>query len=495
MKLSVVSHGYKFSSDAAVFGLFEGERAHGELAKIDSALGGALARVLDSKEFSGKTLQMSVVHASPASRLGFGRIMLIGLGKKADISNEVLRDATGKSAVALRERGAKSVASFILDGVSTSSEQHAAAVAEAAVLSQYRFDKYKTVKEDCSELAEFFIVVSAVNEKKMAAAVKASEAVANAVNHVRAVLNEPANVITPRSLAAAAKEMARQRGIKCKVLEEADMKKLGMNSLLSVSRGSREPPTFTVLEYEGRHNARPIVIVGKGVTFDSGGISIKPSKEMDRMKFDKSGAVAVMGIMQAAADLKLPVHLIGLMPASENLPGGNASKPGDIVKAMNGKTIEILNTDAEGRLMLADALSYAQQYKPSAVIDLATLTGAVVVALGDKAAGVLGNDEALISKLRKAGDACGERLWQLPLWKEYDEDVKSDWADVKNIGANGAAGTISGAAFLKKFAGDAPWAHLDIAGVAWTDKDKPYLVKGATGFGVRLVVQYLRESR
>ncbi len=495
LKIAVQPFDSKVACDAAVYGLFEGEQPQGELKRADADFKGAVSSVLKSGEFSGKGLQLSLLHAPPESKAGLQRLLLVGLGKRKDVDADTLRNAAGKSALFLRSAGAKKIASFLLADGLLHGPAHAQAVVEAALLSLYKFDKYKTEKEDGNEIEEFVLLCPSARLREYKEASAAAEVIATAVNDARQVLNEPANVLTPKALAEKAREVAKRHGFKCRVLEEQEMRKLGMNALLAVARGSRQPPTFTVLEYEGRKAAKPIVVVGKGITFDSGGISIKPAKDMDRMKYDKAGAVAVMGIMQAVAGLRLPLHVVGLMPAAENLPGGNASKPGDIVKAMNGRTVEILNTDAEGRLALADALSYAQQYKPQAVVDLATLTGAVVVALGDRAAGVLGTDQALVDKLKKAGDACGERVWQLPLWKDYDEDVKSDFADVKNIGANGSAGTISGAAFLKKFAGGFPWAHLDIAGTAWTDKDKQYIAKGATGFGVRLVVEMLRTWR
>ncbi len=278
------------------------------------------------------------------------------------------------------------------------------------------------------------------------------------------------------------------------MLGKNEMKKLGMGALLGVAQGSQEPPALIVLEYRGgRKTEPPVVIVGKGITFDTGGISLKPPANMDEMKMDMSGGGVTLGTLQAAAALKLPVNVIGLVPATENMPSGTAIKPGDVLKSMSGKTIEVLNTDAEGRLVLADALAYAARYKPQAVIDLATLTGAVVVALGHSAAAVLGNDETLVKKLITSGESTGERLWQLPLWEEHEKAMKSQLADLKNIAGPGVgAGTITGAAFLKAFAGDQPWAHLDIAGTAWGD-EKPYVPKGPSGFGVRLLVDYLEH--
>ncbi|MFH1443308.1 MAG: leucyl aminopeptidase [Candidatus Micrarchaeota archaeon] len=322
--------------------------------------------------------------------------------------------------------------------------------------------------------------------------VEATQRICEAANLSRDLDNEPGNVGTPAFIAKMAEEAGKKYGFKCKVLNRADIEALKMHSFLSVAKGSVQEPKFVIMEWNPR-GRETVVLVGKGITFDSGGISLKPSKDMEKMKWDKSGACTVIGAMAAAAQLKLPQHIVALAPLTENLPSGSASKPGDVVYASNGKSIEIANTDAEGRLVLADALAYAAKYKPKAVIDFATLTGACVVALGDVCAGVMGNDEKLMEKLRKAGEKTGERVWQLPLWKEYDDKIKSDIADVKNIGmGSGDAGAITAAAFLKKFV-NYPWAHVDIAGTAWNDNEKPYGIKGATGFGVRLIIEMLRE--
>jgi leucyl aminopeptidase len=294
-------------------------------------------------------------------------------------------------------------------------------------------------------------------------------------------------------MAQAARSIAKRKRVSVKVLDVAQMKKLGMNAFLGVARGSEEPAKFIILEYRGaKRGDSPIVLVGKGLTFDSGGISIKPSENMGDMKSDMAGGAAVMGAIMAAADLKLPLNVVGLVPATENLPGGCAYKPGDILRSLSGQTIEVVNTDAEGRLILADALTYAQRFKPAAVIDIATLTGACKIALGDHVIGMLGNDGTLKEKIRMAGDQTGERVWELPLWEEYHELIASDVADFKNAGSR-AGGAITAAAFLSKFVGDTPWVHLDIAGPAWLSKDKPYTPKGATGVGVRLMVQCLRD--
>jgi leucyl aminopeptidase len=299
--------------------------------------------------------------------------------------------------------------------------------------------------------------------------------------------------MTPSDLALGAREVARRRGVTLKILDTTQMEKLGMNALLGVARGSSEPAKFIILEYYGRRKSDPpMILVGKGLTFDSGGISIKPSEKMDEMKADMAGGAAVMGTIMAAADLRLPVNVVGMIPATENLPGGGAYKPGDILKSLSGQTIEVITTDAEGRLILADALTYALRYKPAAIIDLATLTGACIVALGDHVIGMLGTDDSLKDKIRKAADRTGERVWELPLWEDYHELIKSDVADFKNSGGR-AGGTITAAVFLSKFVENVPWVHLDIAGPAWLAKDKPYIPRGASGVGVRLMVQVLRD--
>jgi leucyl aminopeptidase len=288
-------------------------------------------------------------------------------------------------------------------------------------------------------------------------------------------------------LAQTAKDIAENNGLRWKILDKDEMRKLGMGALLAVASGSREPPKLITLEYKPpKRGLDTVVIIGKAITFDSGGLSLKPPENMDKMKHDMGGGAAAMGIIQAASQLKLPIHLVAFIPATENLPGGSAYRPGDILTSLSGKTIEVISTDAEGRLILADALAYAHRTKPKAIIDLATLTGACIIALGQNVAGMMGNDEELKAKVRSAADRTGEKVWELPLWEEYEEQIKSDIADVKNVGGR-PAGTITGGAFLQKFVGEYPWVHLDIAGPVWTDKDKPYIPKGATGVGVRLV--------
>jgi leucyl aminopeptidase len=373
----------------------------------------------------------------------------------------------------------------------------AQALVEGVVLALYRFDKFKTEENDRKDVVALTLVATNREQAKVVQhGAHIGHILGESANFARSLINHPSNEMTPSILAEQARQMAKEYGLKCEILERKDMEKLGMGLLLGVAQGSDQPPKFIILEHRGgKRNQGNIVFVGKGITFDSGGISIKPADGMERMKYDMSGGAAVIGALRAAAILKVPHNVIGLIPATENLPSGKATKPGDVHRAMNGKTAEIINTDAEGRLILGDALAYAARYKPIACVDLATLTGACVVALGHEAIGMLGNDqsEQIMDRLKNAGMRAGERVWQLPLWDEYLEHVKSDVADVKNVGMSRAAGTIAGAAFLVKFVDGYPWVHLDIAGTAWADREQPYKPKGGTGVGVRLLTQMLLD--
>ncbi|MBU6428704.1 MAG: leucyl aminopeptidase, partial [Cyanobacteria bacterium REEB65] len=369
------------------------------------------------------------------------------------------------------------------------------AIAEGILLGLYSYDAYKTERDDKNkselEAVTFFAPDNAVLDLK--AGIATGEKLAAAVKLARDLVAAPAKDLTPAILADRAKKMASQHGIHCQILDEKAIQKHKMGALLGVAKGSLavQPPRFIVLEYLPIRGAKPLVFVGKGITFDSGGISIKPAEGMEKMKYDMAGGAAVIGALQAIASLRLPVNVVGLIPATENMPGGDAIHPGDILTTMSGKTIEVINTDAEGRLILSDALTYAERYKPEAVVDLATLTGACVIALGHQAIGLLGNDQALMDKLKESGERTWERVWQLPLWEEYNDQIKSDLADMKNSGGR-AAGTITAAAMLAKFTSEYRWAHLDIAGTAWEEKGRPYAPKGATGIGVRLLCELAR---
>jgi leucyl aminopeptidase len=488
----------KESVDAIVLMLYEGDGAQqGAAAMIDKAVDGAITALLQEGEFTGKPKQHSVLHTH--GRLKAKKVVLVGLGKPEKLTLDGLRQAAGSAANYAQGLRASTIAASI-EG--TERAQHAPsdaaqAVAEGMVLALYRFDKFKTEENDRIDVAAVTLVA---NNRERARAVQQGAEIGRilgeSANFARSLVNHPSNEMTPTILAEHARQMAKACNVKCDVLDRKDMEKLGMGLLLGVAQGSEQPPKFIVLEHRGgKHGQGNIVFVGKGITFDSGGISIKPADGMERMKYDMSGGAAVIGALRAAALLKLPQNVIGLIPATENLPSGKATKPGDVHRAMNGKTAEIINTDAEGRLILGDALAYAARYRPIACVDLATLTGACVVALGHEAIGMMGNTqgEELMDRLRKAGMHTGERVWQLPLWDEYLEYVKSDVADVKNVGMGRAAGSIAGAAFLVKFVDGYPWVHLDIAGTAWADREQPYKPRGGTGVGVRLLTQMLMD--
>src|SRR5262249_17432286 len=357
--------------------------------------------------------------------------------------------------------------------------------------------RYKTVAEndDKDNLRDIALLANGNTQRTLENGVKRGQIVAEAVNMARDLSNSPGNEVNPSYLAKQAQEIAVQTGLRWHVLDAAGMREHGMGCLLGVAQGSDQPPAFIILEHAPKGaKGQPVVLIGKGITFDSGGISIKPAANMEDMKMDMSGGAAVLGTMQALVQLGYPRRVVGLVPASEDLPKGNAVKPGDSWRAMSGKTVEVINTDAEGRLILADALAYAvQEFKPACMIDLATLTGAVVVALGSQATGMMGTDKAMMDRLRAAGEYSAERVWELPLFEEYSNQIKRDVADIKNVSNSRAAGSIIGGAFRKEFVGDTPWVHLDIAGTAWTRENKPYIPKGATGVGIRLLVKTLED--
>ncbi len=496
MNIKVVKgHPHEIKGDCIALGCYENEVLNSINKAVDKKLNGLIQGLIKEKVFQGKQNQITLIFS--LGKLNVDKVILIGLGKKKDITLEKLRQASGSVAKFAEEKGVKKIISNLIDMKikNLSVTDISQAVVEGAILSLYKFNQYKAEKNDNKKDIKEIILLTgngkSIQNVKNGATV--AEKISRAVYLARDLINQPGNTATPTYLAEQAKKVAKENKIKCKILNRVDIEKLGMGGLLGVAKGSHQPLKFIILEYNGAKKSKPpVVIVGKGLTFDSGGISIKPSSGMEEMKTDMSGGAGAIGAIKAASSLKLPVNIVTLVPATENMPGGSAIKPGDILKTMSGKTIEVVNTDAEGRLILADALSYAERYKPKAVIDMATLTGACIVALGNHASGLLGNNEKLMEAIKKAGEVTGERVWQLPLWEEYDEQIKSDIADVKNIGGRGA-GTITAAGLLKKFASKYPWAHLDIAGTAWTDKPKPYITKGAVGVGVRLIVQYLRS--
>ncbi len=450
--------------------------------------------ILAHKNFSGKAGETFFIPASFVKKAG--AVFLIGLGKRDKFTLEGVRRTAAKLISQGKVFQYKTL-SLDLDSFFekfTLSEIAQAAV-EGARLSSYTFNKYKSQAATDKKVEEFDLVSK---DQKNAKAVKASvveaEIIAEGVIFARNLANEPANVMNPPALARAAKEMAKKNNLLCKILGKKEIQKLKMGGVLAVSQGSSFPPQFVILENKVKSSRKPIVLVGKGVCFDTGGISIKPSGDMDKMKFDMCGAAAVMGAMKVIANLNLPVKVIGLTPLVENMPGSNAQRPGDVIRCMNGKTVEVLNTDAEGRLILADALSYAERYKPHALIDIATLTGACAATFADLAVGLMGTDSELVKRLKEAGEYTGERCWELPLWDEYFELIKATFADIQNISKK-YAGTITAGMFLKEFAGHTKsWAHLDIAGTAWNEGGpKPLSPIGATGVGVRLFVQLVKS--
>jgi len=486
----------KSRADAAVFFCYEDDLLpNAASVALNEPSGIMIRKMIDGGDVKGKDRELHVIYIpdSPA----VPRIILVGLGKKKEADLEKIRGAFALAAGKARSLKLRSISvSPELCGLDVEAASIAAAAVEGMKLGLYQFTPFKTEeRENLHELAELVICSengTSIEEVKKAA--KEAEIVAEAVLFARNLVSMPSNEMTPRDMANEALDIAKKRkSIHVNILDENKMKELGMNALLGVTRGSREEARFIIMDYHGtKGKERPIVLIGKGLTFDSGGISLKPAENMEEMKTDMAGGAAVMGTVMAAADLKLPLRIIGLIPATENMPGGLAYKPGDILKTLSGLTVEVISTDAEGRLILADALYYAQSYKPAAMVDVATLTGACIVALGESVIGMMGTDEKLKQKLKYASETTGEKLWELPLWPEYFESIKSDIADLKNVGGR-PAGTITAGAFLRKFAGDYPWVHLDIAGPAWVKKDQPCIPKGASGVGVRLLIQMLRN--
>jgi leucyl aminopeptidase len=475
----------KTEAGAIIVGVFEGvKRPDGDLAAVDKALAGAVSRLISQGEIKGKARELNIIHS--LGRLPAGRVVLAGLGKKEDLSLDGVRMAVGEACRLLQQKEVGDAAAAALGAGGLALDDIAQAMTEGALLGTYSFRRHMTEKAEHGELKRLTIVVP--DKSKLASMRQGSEkgrVLAEATRLARDMVNEPANYMTPSNMAKTAVGLARSYGLKLEVLERGQMRKLGMGALLGVTQGSQQPPKFIVLRYRGVASSQvDLALVGKGITFDSGGISIKPSEGMGEMKGDMAGGAAVMAAISAIAQLKPKLNVIALAPCAENLPGGEALKPGDVLTAMNGKTIEIISTDAEGRLILADALSYAAKLGARRIVDVATLTGACHVALGDDCSGVLGNNQGLVDKLIAASTASGELMWQLPMYESAKEQIKSEVADIKNIGGKWG-GAITAAHFLAEFAGNTPWVHLDIAGTSLSQRERGYLVKGATGVAVR----------
>ena len=460
------------------------------LPKFDTKTTSAINQSL--KDMEGKLGKLSIIPMSEKKPVQ--RILLAGIGKKENITKDTIRFVSGKIAQKARELKLSefsiiSPPSFVTDSMSAVSQ-----IVEGTKMALYKFEKFKTEKiENAPNLT---IIVSKSN--KISKAIKIAEIVADGAIFTKSIANLPPNECTPTTLANFAKSMSKKNKMKCNIISEPELKKKGFGGISAVGQGSNNQPKLIILEHNrGRKNEKPIVLVGKAVTFDTGGISLKPGAAMDEMKFDKCGGCTVLGIMKSISELKLPINVVGIVPSVENMPGGESYRPGDIIKLYSGKTAEILNTDAEGRLILADALSYGEKhYSPKAIIDFATLTGACIVALGTNVAAIVSNDEKLTKKINDSSKRTTEEVWELPLNQDYMDMIKSDVADMKNVGIGRAAGTITAAAFLKNAIEKTSWVHIDIAGVAWTQgatKEKSYNPKGATGFGVRLILDYLQN--
>jgi len=500
MKLGVESHDLaRTSVDLLALPLFSqkaGARLPARLAAIDRALGGQIEALVRSGDFQGRSSDSHLLYAR--GKTGPRRVLLLGLGDEAKVDAEALRLVAGRALAAASARGARQVAITVATSRRMPVEPAARALAEGAVLASYRADGRRAPKEDAKPpVAKTLLLVErAADVSGARKTAETGRVVAECQNVARQLSNEPPNLLPPDALARAARRVATEVGLGFRVMDVAELRRRKMGALLGVGQGSARPPRLFVLEHKPKRRTRlpTVCIVGKGITFDSGGISIKPASGMHEMKHDMSGAATVVGLLRAVALLDLPLHVIGVVAAAENLPSGNAYRPGDILTSMSGQTIEIQNTDAEGRLVLCDALHYARTaFEPAAMIDLATLTGACVVALGNWTCGLFGNHDGLVDGVRRAGDAAGERAWPMPLADEHREQMKSAIADLKNVSGTRDAGASTAAAFLSKFVGDVPWVHLDIAGTAYTGKTGPCQPVGATGFGVRLLVQLLQD--
>ena len=469
-----------------VVGVFETRKLSEAGTRLDRAARGYIGALLKRGDMEGKTGSALLLQRLP--HVAAERVLLVGLGPEREFGDRAYRDAIHHAVATLNQAGIADamlcLSAAVKDRDLAWRVNQAVIVASAAV---YRFDRMKSKRESSRGLRKLSLLVEDRAEVRASeAALKGGIAVAGGMNLAKDLANLPGNVCTPTYLAQAARTLAKQHRMSVQVLERKDMEKLGMGSLLSVARGSVEPPKLIVLRYNGRAEGKPIALVGKGVTFDTGGISLKPAAEMDEMKFDMSGAASVLGTLSAVAAMKLPINVVGIIPATENMPSGSATKPGDIVTSMSGQTVEILNTDAEGRLILCDALTYAERFEPQAVVDIATLTGACVIALGHIASGLFANDDALAQELLAAGQTAHDRAWHLPLWDDYQDQLKSNFADFANIGGR-PAGSVTAACFLARFTKKFKWAHLDIAGTAW----KSGREKGATARPVPLLTQFL----
>jgi leucyl aminopeptidase len=491
MQISIEAKPYAtLETDALVsYVLEESDLVQGRIAELDQSANGLLKKLASSGELTGKSLEMTLIHAPAGVKAA--RVLLVGAGKREKFDSAALRKISGAALRYLKSRGVHKFA--VAAREDANAEETAQAIAEGLLAADFESDKYKTEKKndksiDAVQLVGYSDAKRAAAEKGLARGVIIGES----QNFARDLINEPSNKLTPKILAEKAEAMAKQAGLAVEILDEKKITDLKMGALLSVAQGGPEPPRMIVVTYtpaNPKPGAPVLGIVGKAVTFDTGGISIKPSEGMEKMKYDMAGGATMLGVMRALAALKPTVKVICVVPATENMPGGTAQKPGDIQTAMSGKTIEVLNTDAEGRLILADAVHYAKQLGATHLVDAATLTGAIVVALASINVGVFGGaDQAWTDKVLASAKAAGEKMWQMPMDDEYREFIKGTVADIQNIGSGKGGGSITGAWFIREFAGDTPWVHLDIAGTAWNDDAKAWLAKGPTGIALRTLV-------
>jgi len=474
-------------NDAVIVYIYEGEATLPAAAgAADKALDEAIAGLIKNGDIKGKLSEVTVIHS--LGKIPAKRLAVLGLGKKQEITIDKVRGAIGDACRVIKKKGAKKVATVILGADSDlDAGELAKALAEGATLGLYEFRRHITKEPDYPGIDEMVIVAKDKDEiAGLQSGVEKGVIMAEAGCLARDMENEPGNAMTPSDMAAVALKVASETGIEVTVYDKDWMVQMGMGGLLGVASGSQQPPKFIVLKYSGGGD-KNVGLVGKGLTFDSGGISIKPSDRMGEMKADMSGGAVVIAAVSAIARLKPNINVTAIVPATENMPSGTALKPGDVLRIMNGKTVEVANTDAEGRLILADALCYANELKLSPVVDVATLTGACMIALGDVCSGVFTNDQDTVDKLLAACQVSGEKMWQMPMYDEYKEQIKSDVADIKNVGGRWG-GAITAAHFLSEFIGDTPWVHIDIAGTMLADKDKGYMVKGASGIPARTLV-------
>jgi len=478
----------RLKCNVLVVGKFEEESITRAVKKVDDALRGAITQLSDEENFKsdlGKTLNINTL-----GKLGADRVIVVGLGKKSEFAPNNLK----KVGIAI-SKNVKSFASRVIINLDIEgTKQNTQNLIIGLILGSYDFNKYKSDNNKDNIEVTYNIIWSKLNEKDFNDSLGKAQAIADATCFARDLVNEPPVTLTPSKLADYAKEIAEQNGLECEIFNNAEIKEKGMDGLYAVSKGSLQDPRFIRITYNPKRKARKtIAIVGKGVTFDSGGLCIKPADYMKTMKMDMGGSAVVLGVMKAITFMQPSVKVHALISATENMTGGDAYKPDDVITALNGKTIEVVNTDAEGRIVLSDALSYAVELGAEEIVDLATLTGACIVALGNYTAGVMGNNQQVVNKVLKAANTAGEKVWQLPMDEELRKDIDSNIADVKNVGSR-YGGAITAAMFLEKFVDDTPWAHIDIAGPTFIEKGGEFYPKGATGFGVQTIIQYLQEK-